>query len=66
MYIAHTLQVHRLIKNLVTARKRENGDTIEKSIQSEVAFYNEADKRAFYKTYKGNNESHRIAHNTEK
>ena len=66
LYSAHTLQVHHLIKHLVTAIERDKEDTIKTAIQSEVAFHNEEDRRAFYKTYNGNNESHRISHNHRK
>ena len=66
LYIAHMLQVHHLIENVVTAIERENGDTIETAIQSEVAFHNEEDRRSFYRTNNGNGESQRIAHNYRK
>ena len=66
MYSAHTLQVHHLIGNVVTAIEREKGDTIKTDIQSKSAFHNEEDKRAFYKTYKGNDKSQRISHNHRK
>ena len=60
------LQVHHLIKNVVTAIERENRDTIKKSIQYEVAFHNEEYGRAFYNTYNGNDESHMITNNHRK
>ena len=66
MYSAHMLQVYHLIKNLVIAIERENGDTIKTAIQSELAFHNGEDRGSLYKTYKRNNESQRIAHNHRK
>ena len=66
LYSGHMLQVHHLIEDVVTDLEKENGDTIKKFIQSEVAFYNEGDRRAFYKTYNLNDESHRISHNQRK
>ena len=66
MYSDHTLQVHHLIKNIVTAIERETGDTTKTSTQSEVAFHNEEDRRALYETYNGNDGSQRISHNHRK
>ena len=66
MYSAHMLQVYHFIKNVVTSTERENWDIIETAIQYAVAFQNEEDRRAFYKTYNGNDESQRIAHNHRK
>ena len=66
MYSTHTLQLYHLIENIVTAIERENEDTTETATQSEVAFHNEEDRRAFYKTYKRNEKSQRIAHNYRK
>ena len=67
MYIAHMLQVHHLIENVVTAIERENWDTKKKTaIHSEVAFHNEEDRRAFYNIYNRNDEYQRIAHNHRK
>ena len=66
MYIAHMLQVHHLIENFVTYIERENGDPIETAIQYKVAFQNEEDRRDFYNTYNGKNESQRIVHNQRK
>ena len=66
IYSAHTLQVHHLIENLVTAIERENGEKIKTVIQSEVSFQNEEDRRALYKTYNGNDECQRISHNHRK
>ena len=50
IYSAHTLQVHHLIENLVTAIERENGEKTETAIQYEVAFHNKEDRIALYKT----------------
>ena len=66
MYSAHTLKVHHLIEYVVTSIERENTNTIKSAIQSEVDFKNEEDRRSFYKTYNGNNESQRISHNHRK
>ena len=63
MYSAHMLQVYHFIKNVVTSIERENWDTIETAIQYAVAFQNEEDRRAFYNTYNGNDDSQRISHN---
>ena len=50
MYSTHTLQVHYLIENVVTAIERENGEKTETAIQYEVAFHNKEDRIALYKT----------------
>ena len=52
MYIAHTIQVNDLIKNLLEAIQAENGHNIETSIQAEAAFQTES----FYKNFNRNDE----------
>ena len=66
MYSAHTLQVHHLIKNLVTDIERENEKTIKTAIQSKVAFKNEEYRKSFYKSCNENDEYQRIYHNHRK
>ena len=56
------LQVHHLTKNVLKATERENKKT-ETAIQSEVDFQNEEDRKGFYKSYNGYDESQQIASN---
>ena len=65
IYSAHMLQVHHLTKNVLKATERENKKT-ETAIQSEVDFQNEEDRKGFYKSYNGYDESQQIAPNHKK
>ena len=51
MYIAHTLQVNLLMKNVLRFIEQENGHSIEIAIQSEAAFQTNEDRKKFNKSY---------------